>query len=83
VPQQALHHGQRCRELTEQHVDELLELYLDKALPKDEYTANRKPLETDIAAAENERRKIQTRLNIETLTPERIANINEFARQIG
>jgi hypothetical protein len=67
----------------QQRLERLLELYLDEALPKEEYTANRKSLEADIAAAENERRKIQTRLNVETLTPERIADIHEFAQKIG
>ena len=67
----------------QQRLERLLELYLDEALPKEEYTANRKPLEADIAAAENERRMIQIRLNVETLTPERIADIHEFAQKIG
>lgn len=62
--------------------ERLLNLFLDGDMPKEEYTSIRKQLHGDIVDASSKLRVLEQRLDSVTLTPNRIADIKAFAREI-
>ena len=65
-----------------QQLERLLDLYLSDDLAKEMFTSRKKEIELSITGLENESRDLKSRLDVETLTPERVKDIHDFAARI-
>ena len=67
------------------YLDEVLapyglpDLYLSNDLAKEMFISRKKEIELSITGLENESRDLKSRLDVETLTPERIKDIHDIA----